>query len=33
MSRWKSGFVGVCQVDERRTAECRLDECLVTLEK
>ena len=31
MSRWTSGFVDVCQVYERRNAECRVDECLGTL--
>ena len=31
MSRWISGFVDVCREDERRTAECRVDECLGTL--
>ena len=30
MSRWTNGFVDVCRVDERRTAECRVDECLGT---
>ena len=28
MSRWMSGFMDVCRVNERRTAECRVDECL-----
>ena len=31
MSRRTSGFVDLCHVDERRTAECRVDECLGTL--
>ena len=30
ISSWKSGFVGLCQMDERRTAECRVVECLGT---
>ena len=30
MSRWKNGFVNICQVDELRTAECRVDECFGT---
>ena len=28
MSWWKSGFVDVIRVDELRTAECRVDECI-----
>ena len=30
MSKWTTGFLEVCRVDECRTAECQVDECLGT---
>ena len=33
LSRWTSGFVDACRVDERWTTEWRVDECLGTAQR